>query len=263
MRGTAQSCLSFLADRTASIQVCEFVRMAEQWMNSLNQPPNFVVAKAPGFFGKPVSYARAKNMLQELSMEEAHYVTLLAMPPRDENFFDAPVSASINVRREVLLSLDTSIKLCENDWLAIAKQIHCAMPFVYGYQYVLPYSVGPGMYAAGIVHSISAAVEGHEEELRTRWMHLRLAHEKKTYSQIIRQVYPLQFLSDAHLRLRVGDLTLRAWIEATRKRGRLCALLPGVWTWSVPNRAAVQAANMELFNAGILSAWDPQLAQSA
>jgi len=260
MRGTMQSCLSLIGRPVCPVHVRAFVRVTEEWLNSLKQPPNFVAA---GFSGKVVSFARAGKKLQEASMEHARWVTLLAMPPGDKNVFAAPVSASLGADRDVLLSVDTSVSAGEIDWLTIAKQIHSVMPFVYGYQYVLPYTVSPGMYTAGIVYSSSTAVKGHEEELRTRWSHVRLAPEKNPRDQCIRQVYPLQFLSDGHLRLPVGSLTLGAWIEAAPKRGQLRVFLPGLWTWSLPDVAAVQAANIELFHAGILSAWDPHLAQPA
>jgi len=234
----------------------------EAWLEPLGQTPNYAAAKAPGLTGKAVAYRRVRNKLDEPTIEEAKYVELLTMPAGDENFLEPPVSASISgSRHDAFVAVDTEIhKVCQNEWVALASRIHAAIPFVYGYQYVLPYSVGPGFYAHGTVYG-GFASRSHEEELRTRWSHVRLSPEKNPRDQRIRQVYALQFLSDAHLRLPVGAITLREWIEATPRRGWLRALLPGCWTWSVPEPSAIDTANRELFAAGLLSAWDPNLAQ--
>jgi len=59
-------------------------------------------------------------------------------------------------------------------------------------------------------------------------------------SNMLRDVFPLNFLNPYHLAMQVKGQTLKDWIEADSKRGSLKPLIEGrLWTWSVPeNRIA-------------------------
>jgi hypothetical protein len=264
IRGTTKSCLSLLADPASPVRICDFVQLAEQWLSLLGQPLNFAAAKAPGLSGRAVPYVRVRHKLHESSIEKARYVELMSMPPDDARFAEAPIYASINSRREILLAVDTLLPMNEGSWLMIAERMHSALPFVYSYQYALPYSVGPGHYASGIVHgSIDDFMHEHEKELRTRWSHVLLSPEKNPPDQSLRQVYSLQILSEGHLHLKIQGVTLREWIDQSTDRGRLRPFLANLWVWSVPDEQNVDDANLALFEAGLLKAWDPKLAEKA
>jgi hypothetical protein len=261
MRGNEKSCLSLLKDPKSRADVRDFLRVAEAWLKSIGQSPTHAAIKAPGLSGKPLPLGRVRRNLQEPAMEESEFASLLAMPANDERFAEPPSSAGMNSRGEATLAVDTSIRILSTaEWSEIARRIHSAFPFTYGYHYTLAYELGPWQYAAGIVHQTVAGEPVHEEELRTRWMNVRLSPERHPRDQRLRQVYPLQFISERHLHLEVGRETLKEWIEASPHHGELARLVDDVWSWSFDDPVRVLAANEALFSAGLLSAWDPALA---
>jgi hypothetical protein len=258
-----KACLTLLVDPLAKVQVRRFIRVAERWLTSIGHGPNFFGAKCPGFTQSTVSYSRAREIVEDTAIEHSEYLELLEMPPNNTHFGDAPVNVSLKIRYKQLavFAIDTSVYSVDNqEWISLARDLSSVYPFVYGYTYVLPYDVGPGHYANGIVYQVGVGRPRHEEELRTRWGHILMSPASNPRTQILRQVYGLQFLSEGHLKREIDGGTLRQWIDASADRGRLSPLVDGIWTWLIDKDSQVLAANEALFAAGLLSAWDPQLA---
>jgi hypothetical protein len=67
---------------------------------------------------------------------------------------------------------------------------------------------------------------------------------------LLRDVYLWNFLSDPHLRMTIGTVSLEQWIRADGRRGQLESLDAGLWFWEVaaanlePVRMALVAANI-------------------
>ncbi len=70
----------------------------------------------------------------------------------------------------------------------------------------------------------------------------------------LRMVYPLNVLNPAHLAIRVGELSLKAWIESDPTFGSLRELPRDMWLWSV-EEAHLHKVNEACGEAGILLAW--------
>ena len=261
MRGTEKACLSLLGDPMSGIDPGAFLRIAEWWLQSMDHSPTHAAVKAPTLSGKPMAYTRIQRKLQQAPIVDSEYVTLMVMPPNDQCFAEPAVSASFRASGEVLLAVDTAVRVMDSSgWCEIARRLHAVFPFQYGYNYLMRYEWGPWQYAAGFVAQTGVGGARHEEELRTRWMHVRLSPNRNPRGQRIRQVYRLQFLSEGHLQLDINGTTLRQWILGAAERGRLSLLVNGVWTWTIETDEQTLAANQTLFAAGLLSAWDPGLA---
>jgi hypothetical protein len=71
-------------------------------------------------------------------------------------------------------------------------------------------------------------------------------------------VYHLQILTKAHLALMVGAKTLQAWVESSPKHGKLQTITPELWSWTIEDKNDVHEANVALFKANLLAAWDPK-----
>jgi hypothetical protein len=259
----AKACLSLLLEPGLRVSIRSFIGAAEQWFKVLGHAPNYFGIKGPGFSRDTISYERVRRKLESPLVEEAEYVELLEMPPGNKRFSEAPIYASLSVRhkQDAIFEVDTSLHTESSvNWIRLAQQVHSVYPFVYGYAYTLRYDMGPGHYANGIAYQVGVGGVRHEEELRGRWGRVLMAPKSNPRNQRLRQVYRLQFLSEGHLQLNIGGTSLREWIDASAEHGLLSPLVDGIWAWSIDDESVVLAANRALFAAGLLSAWDPQLA---
>lgn len=86
--------------------------------------------------------------------------------------------------------------------------------------------------------------------------YLAEAPSRRRYlSGMLRLVYEVNFLRDAHLAMPIDGSDLRQWIEARPdERGTLAAIAPGLWVWQVPV-AALPSVNTACAAAGLLIAW--------
>lgn len=69
-----------------------------------------------------------------------------------------------------------------------------------------------------------------------KWTHAKGESEKLglPVSDLLRDIYPLNFLNPHHLAMQVKGQTLKDWIEADSRRGTLKPLIEGkLWTWTV------------------------------
>jgi hypothetical protein len=108
----------------------------------------------------------------------------------------------------------------------------CEMTYGIGYQ--RPFVQGPDLYAYGISAGLSYAGPDREESNRIAlWMRERMGNNRHK-SGMLRDVYRVNVLTDAHFRVNVDDVPLRQWIGATAKRGSLEPINDKVWLWHVP-----------------------------
>ena len=102
----------------------------------------------------------------------------------------------------------------------------------YGYAFQRDFKKGPGYYPWGIE---AGNITDKEGEKIARWSNTGLAGPDDSDYQphMIRDIYPLNFLSPQHLGAKIGLQTLQQWIQDNPTRGTLEELLPNFWCWSV------------------------------
>ncbi|HZQ93579.1 MAG TPA: hypothetical protein VFA67_01140 [Candidatus Sulfotelmatobacter sp.] len=65
----------------------------------------------------------------------------------------------------------------------------------------------------------------------------------------LREVFALNYLTDAHLQAPVGNLTLKQWIQQTPNRGTLTPVTDEMMLWEVPDERLTELSD-QLYAAG-------------
>jgi hypothetical protein len=121
--------------------------------------------------------------------------------------------------------------------LALIADVARIYPVLYGYHYVIDAMYGPDLHAVGIFYSqpgegASARLTGAEERRTAAWGNRRVTAAPRG---ILRDVFPLNFLSEVHRKQTVNGVPLFEWIRQDDSRGRLESLTPSLWAWHVPD----------------------------
>lgn len=107
----------------------------------------------------------------------------------------------------------------------------------YGYSFDMGMEKGPAFYAdGGTLNGDKYFARAQLEEI-AKWSHAIGESQKLGFpvSDLLRDIYPLNFLNPHHLSMQVKDQSLKDWIESDPKRGSLKPLIEGkLWTWTVP-----------------------------
>jgi hypothetical protein len=76
----------------------------------------------------------------------------------------------------------------------------------------------------------------------------------------LRMIYPINFLNDQHLSIKIGSTSLLEWISESPSRGVITKVLNG-WCWEV-GREYIDSVNEICGKAGTLLAWKPKKAET-
>lgn len=132
----------------------------------------------------------------------------------------------------------------------IAQSVH----LTYGIGYSLPFSAGPTCYATGMVVDCDYTAASIAQADRVgSWFRERLGINRHLQG-LLRDVYPLNVLSEKHLSQRVESATLREWVNRSSERGTLQELPGGATLWTV-EPAHEAAVRQTLIQAGLLIAY--------
>ena len=128
---------------------------------------------------------------------------------------------------------------------------------VYGIAYSMHKDHGPYHYSMGLT-----AITGRfpiKEEARRRTSHwyddYYITRNRRHQDSMLRDVYPFSILSPFHLQLKVGDMTLKEWIER-HDCGELEPFEGGYTIWTVPEDK-IEACREELTRHDLLIATAP------
>jgi hypothetical protein len=174
-------------------------------------------------------------------LEEIGYKTdgmwIGATPPNHgDDMFDSIFSSYLSYYR------NPTLVLCFDDQVAgfnpevMSKLAHDLSDFFgarYGYAYQRKFSQCPVFYPVGILGGNDTIPDKEEDDI-TRWGRTYKYPNRGYRLGLLRDIYPYNFLSHAHFEEKVGDQTLRAWIDADPARGTLTPLTETLWSWQVP-----------------------------
>jgi hypothetical protein len=126
--------------------------------------------------------------------------------------------------------------------ISLALKIAQVFPFTYGYQYVIDAAYGPGFHAIGMFYRSLKRKDvpplSETEERRTEaWCNNK--NEVVPFG-LLRDVFPINFLTDVHRKRLVGGTPLLDWIAQDDSRGRIDQLRQGLWAWHVPDERCVE-----------------------
>lgn len=156
------------------------------------------------------------------------------------------------------LCADSNIcSLLESATARLVQGIHEISSFEYGYSFDMEIEKGPVFFVnGGTLNGRKFFSQVQIEEI-AKWTHAKGESEKLglPVSDLLRDVFPLNFLNPHHLGMQVKGQSLKDWIEADPRRGSLRPLIEGkLWTWSVPENR-IQALRKVLGPARLLISW--------
>jgi hypothetical protein len=72
------------------------------------------------------------------------------------------------------------------------------------------------------------------------------------------EIYPLQILSSVHVSRRIGDRSLKEWIESSPEHGSLSAFSEKHWIWEIPNDL-IESIRKAMSQHGLLTLYLPDM----
>jgi hypothetical protein len=76
-----------------------------------------------------------------------------------------------------------------------------------------------------------------KKNLRWAKYWVRVKTEGSPLGGSFRDIYPMNFLTEQHLEVRIDDIPVRSWIAHGAGRGTLRRLNEDIWIWDLPSRA--------------------------
>lgn len=172
-------------------------------------------------------------------LEEVDYKTdgmwIGATPPNHSiDMFDGIFRTTLEFRRK------TTLVLCFDDQIApfhsslvcsLTKDLSSFFDARYGYAYQRQFGQGPDLYPFGVLSGLDSDKDEEEREQINIWG-LKYGSSKYHLGQL-RDIYPYNFLSQAHLDNKIGNQSLHNWIKSEQNRGELTPLTQTLWCWSL------------------------------
>lgn len=214
----------------------------EQWMLHHGLTPTKMCGKSE----RNITFSRGKKNLEkeDLSILQSHDLWIAALQPVERvssDVFTSIMSAHFSPRNDLK---ESTCFLCWDDQVVpweipyiqkLIKDLHQFLKPQYGYAFQREFKKGPSMYQLGVIMGLPYNDETKKERQQvTNWGNVGLGATHSKYKpHMIRDVYPLNFLSPQHLDAKIFSQTLKQWILADATRGTLEELLPNFWSWSV------------------------------
>jgi hypothetical protein len=205
--------------------------------------------------GKTKTFKHCEKILRAKDFKDINYIWFasyakeLGKDSRDSTF---EVEVDIERNPVVTLCFDSNI-ICYNSNLiiALAKEIPSYFNTGYGIFYQRDFNQGPSWYARGIISGLPRTKDFEEARRKiSKWMHIYGDPEEYQHGDL-RDIYLLNFISQAHLDRAIGAKTLKDWILASDKHGTLSPLTDKLWTWEVPQEN-IEYVREELRPTGIV-----------
>lgn len=227
-----ESGIAFYSVRHTAETVETFYSSVVEWFQSLGYPPDKAAIRAPGHSGKYVSFGRADVKLAKNGFAGVTSMEISALMP-DAQFLANDYFLTAQYSRKFSFmyvgSLGSIASLSRSVMLPLAQRIiDCACP-EYGIGYMRDRSLGPSLYAVGINKGEELS---YEEALRiSRWGNASKAHVWR--EGLLRDIYPWNFITHAHLRKQVNGISLQEWIVQDSQRGEIIPLSKDISLWDI------------------------------
>lgn len=166
---------------------------------------------------------------------------------------------ALNVNgRTIYFGCDQALAGIDLDFLEeVIGQFSQIVQLRYGIGYVKQFEFGPCVYAHGMVSGFGYSREDLIKADRIgAWFRERMAGNRHL-AGLLRDVYPLNVISEPHLSQRVEGLPLADWIRQLRLRGTLRSLPGGATLWRI-DEANIESVRAPLADAGLLIAYLPR-----
>ncbi len=159
----------------------------------------------------------------------------------DYDMTDGLLSISVDLDKRGVINLyfDNSIVQFKRIYVTnLIREIAQYFKANYGIIYGRELAKGPGLYAFGIISGLETFSQSPEIQKERKnigeWFR-RYGFLDGGYVQgQLRDIYPMNLLSEVHLNQPVFNTTLKHWIETSPSHGELSPLTEVLWQWWVP-----------------------------
>lgn len=148
------------------------------------------------------------------------------------------VSAVVSSRDGYLIFCfsDDLAQFDEHGFISLAQKLYTVFQFRYGIAYQHPLKKGADIYALGIVAGLDYSESDMAESQRIgKWFQANTFFREQgdSYSNHLRDVYRLNFLSQVHLDKIIDGIRLEDWISKFPSRGIIELIAPGQVVWKI------------------------------
>lgn len=235
-RGSLANALVFHDFKKDIINWKEWFYYIEAWFHRGGVIPN----RISGTSGKTISYEKGKKRLEQDAFQgiEKDGVWIIAIPPTVETeMFDYIFAADFhdlpNGNKTVVLCWDDHIIKFDRNYIEdLAKDLYAFLGPAYGYGYQRPFKLGPSFYPFGVIAGLDYGEP--ERKLISKWGNEYSYEDGRYETGMLRDIYPINFLSQAHFEHKIEGQSLKAWIESSPAHGELKQLADNLWSWWIP-----------------------------
>jgi hypothetical protein len=239
----------------------EWYRIAVEFFEALGVEPD------TGSFGpvspkkRPIQFKTLKKRIIKANSSSIGNIALHnTIPDYVQLIFGWTVTAQLIASdgKTTFFCFDDSLRSFHPDFMKdIMSKISALCEVVYGVAYQRPFELGPDAYALGMGAGMGYSTEDMARSHRIGdWFRERMRRNRHVQG-LLRDVYPLNFLSRPHLENPVDGQPLAEWIAAAAGRGELAPMADGVWCWSVPPES-LEGVRAILRPRGLLIAGHPE-----
>lgn len=226
----------------------------EQWLKQGNiKPTKIDITGKNGVKGRStIKFEKGKKHLESCKFVGLDGVWIGALPPYvGTEMADFIVAVHLDVtplRGTLVLCWDDQIIMFDKGYLeTLAKDLYLYLEPTYGYGYQRNFRYNPSFYPFGMTGGTTP--RGEEGKIE-KWQ-IEYFNDGSYKTGILRDIYPTNFLTEPHLIQKLGNQTLRSWIESTDNHGKLHPLNDQLWAWHVPDER-IPSIREELRNTRIL-----------
>lgn len=231
----------------------EWFYYIESWFHKGGLIPN----RISGVNGKTIKFENGKKRLERESFAGVGKdgVWIISTPPKvgTEMFdyiFAVDMHGVCEGRRTLVLCWDDQMIRFDRDYIDnLAKDLYRFFEPAYGYGYQRLFKQGPSFYPFGVIAGLEYGEP--ERKLISKWGN-EYSYEDGDYKTgLLRDIYPINFLSQAHFVQVIDGQPLKAWIESSPNHGELKQLAENLWSWWIPEEK-ISAIREKFIPTGLL-----------
>ena len=235
-RGPLANALALHDFKKPDVNWKEWFSCIERWFHKGGVIPN----RISGTAGKTIKFENGKKRLEKEFFKslERDGVWIIATPPEvGTEMFDFIFAVDLhnepNGNQTLVLCWDDQIIKFDRCYIEnLAKDLYAFFEPSYGYGYQRLFKLGPSFYPFGVISGLDY---GEPERKQIGKWGNEYSYEDGDYKTgMLRDIYPINFLSQAHFLQQVEGQPLNVWIESTPGHGELKQLTDNLWSWWVP-----------------------------
>jgi hypothetical protein len=233
-------------DWSGELNLKGWLAVTEGFFRSVGSSPNRATYRDARGNTRNIGIARLHELDSAIETQSLEVFDL--HPPRkDFNSFRTYAGYNVLGRKKTAVFSYDCNDIDVDLYAAITQEFSSIAGSIYGHAFLRPISLGPVMYAYDLMYSVG--VEGANDVRRAEERQVNLWREERLDLVVqnkpaafrhllgmLRDVFPMNVLTPAHVRHQVFGKTLAEWIMSSEVRGHLQEVSKEVWVWILPRR---------------------------